>query len=70
MLSQLSRVQVKQWRQLQVPEVHQLLEILKKTSKPEYFREDEKNFYYEKKKKETPDLLIWVKKLIWIMKKW
>ena len=69
-LSQLSRVQVKQWRQLQVPEVHQLLEILKKTSKPEYFREDEKNFYYEKKKKETPDLLIWVKKLIWIMKKW
>ena len=69
MLSQLSRVQVKQWRQLQVPEVHQLLEILKKTSKPEYFREDEKNFYYEKKKKETPDLLIWVKKLIWIMKK-
>ena len=68
-LSQLSRVQVKQWRQLQVPEVHQLLEILKKTSKPEYFREDEKNFYYEKKKKETPDLLIWVKKLIWIMKK-
>ena len=69
-LNQLSRVQVKQWRQLQVPEVHQLLEILKKTSKPEYFREDEKNFYYEKKKKETPDLLIWVKKLIWIMKKW
>ena len=69
-LSQLSRVQVKQWRQLQVPEVHQLLEILKKTSKPEYFREDEKNFYYEKKKKETPDLLIWVKKLIWIMTKW
>ena len=69
-LSQLSRERVKQWRQLQVPEVQQLLEILKKTSKPEYFREDEKNFYYEKKKKETPDLLIWVKKLIWIMKKW
>ena len=69
-LSQLSRQRVKQWRQLQVPEVQQLLEILKKTSKPEYFREDEKNFYYEKKKKETPDLLIWVKKLIWIMKKW
>ena len=68
-LSQLSRERVKQWRQLQVPEVQQLLEILK-TSKPEYFREDEKNFYYEKKKKETPDLLIWVKKLIWIMKKW
>ena len=69
-LSQLSRERVKQWWQLQVPEVQQLLEILKKTSKPEYFREDEKNFYYEKKKKETPDLLIWVKKLIWIMKKW
>ena len=60
----------KTMEKLQVPEVQQLLEILKKTSKPEYFREDEKNFYYEKKKKETPDLLIWVKKLIWIMKKW
>ena len=51
--SQLSRrEQVKQWRQL--PEVNQLLDILKKTSKPEIFREDEKNFYYEKKK--LPDL--------------
>ena len=39
---------MKQWRQL--PEVNQLLDILKKTSKPELFREDEKNFYYEQKK--------------------
>ena len=42
--SQLSRRgRVKQWRQL--PEVNQQLDILKKTSKPELFREDEKNFY-------------------------
>ena len=47
--SQLSRQeQVEQWRQL--PEVNQLLDILKKTSKPEFFREDEKNFYHEQKK--------------------
>ena len=30
--SQLSRQQVKQWRQLQVPEEHQLLDIMKITS--------------------------------------
>ena len=47
--SQLSRRErVKQWRQL--PEVNQLLVILKKTSKPGLFRDDEKNFYYEQKK--------------------
>ena len=34
----------------QLPEVNQLLDILKKASKPELFREDEKNFYYEQKK--------------------
>ena len=39
---------MKQWRQL--PEINQLLDILKKTSKPELFREDEKSFYYEQKK--------------------
>ena len=40
--SQLSRLeQVKQWRQLS--KVNQLLDILKRTSKPELFREDEKN---------------------------
>ena len=39
--------QVKLWRQL--PKVKQLLDILKKTGKPELFREDEKNFYWEKK---------------------
>ena len=33
-----------------MPEINQLLDILKKTSKPELFREDEKNFYYEQKK--------------------
>ena len=41
------REQVKLWRQL--PKVKRLLDILKKTSKPELFREDEKNFYWEKK---------------------
>ena len=47
--SQLSRRErVKQWRHL--PEVNQLLDILKKTNKPELFREDEKSFYYEQKK--------------------
>ena len=47
--SQLSRWEwVKQWRQL--PEINQLLDILKKTSKPELFREDEKSLYYEQKK--------------------
>ena len=47
--SQLSRrEQVKQWRQL--PEVNQQLDTLKETSKPELFREDEENFYYEQKK--------------------
>ena len=39
---------MKQWRQL--PEVNQQLDILKITSKPEIFREDEKNFYYGQKK--------------------
>ena len=39
---------MKQWRQL--PEINQLLDILKKTSKPELFREDEKSLYYEQKK--------------------
>ena len=38
---------MKKWRQL--PEVNQLLDILKKTSKPELFRDD-KIFYYEQKK--------------------
>ena len=33
---------LKKWRQL--PEVNQPLDILKKTSKPELIREDEKNF--------------------------
>ena len=53
--SQLSRrEQVKQWRQL--PEVNQLLDILKKISKPEVFREDEKNFFINRKK--LPELVI------------
>ena len=39
---------MKQWRQL--PEVSQLLDILKKTGKPECFRGHEKNFHYEQKK--------------------
>ena len=39
---------MKQWRQL--PEVNQLLDIWKKTSKPELFRGDEKKFYHEQKK--------------------
>ena len=38
---------MKQWRQL--PEINQLLDILKKTSKPELFK-DEKSLYYEQKK--------------------
>ena len=59
--SQLSRRErVKQWRQL--PEVNQLLDILKKTSKPELIEEDEKNFMMNRKK--LPDLVIWLKKLI------
>ena len=33
-----------------MPEVNQLLDILKKISKPELFREDEKSFYYEQQK--------------------
>ena len=53
--SQLSRRErVKQWRQL--PEVNQLLDILKKTSKPELIGEDEKNFMMNRKK--LPDLVI------------
>ena len=53
--SQLSRRErVKQWRQL--PEVNQLLDILKKTSKPELIEEDEKNFMMNRKK--LPDLVI------------
>ena len=39
---------MKQWRQL--PEVSQLLDILKKTGKRECFRGHEKNFHYEQKK--------------------
>ena len=47
--SQLSSLeQVKQWRQLS--EVNQLLDILKRTSKSELFRENEKNVYYEQEK--------------------
>ena len=47
--SQLSRLeQVKQWRQLS--KVNQLLDILKRTSKPELFREDEKNVQCEQEK--------------------
>ena len=45
---------MKQWRQL--PKINQLLDILKKTSKPELFREDEKSLYYEQKK--LPELVI------------
>ena len=53
--SQLSRRErVKQWRQL--PEVNQLLDILKKTSKPELIEEDQKNFMMNRKK--LPDLVI------------
>ena len=33
-----------------MPEVNQLLDILKIISKPELFREDEKSFYYEQQK--------------------
>ena len=39
---------LKKWRQL--PEVNQPLDILKKTSKPELIREDEKNFMMNRKK--------------------
>ena len=46
--NQLSRWEwVKQWTELH--EINQLLDVLKKTSKPELFRDDE-NFYYEQKK--------------------
>ena len=38
---------MKQWTELH--EINQLLDVLKKTSKPELFRDDE-NFYYEQKK--------------------
>ena len=46
--NQLSRWEwVKQWTELH--EINQLLDVLKKTSKPELFRDDE-HFYYEQKK--------------------
>ena len=46
--NQLSRWEwVKQWTELH--EINQLLDVLKKTSKPELFRDDE-NFYYEQNK--------------------
>ena len=53
--NQLSRWEwVKQWTELH--EINQLLDVLKKTSKPELFRDDE-NFYYEQKKITRNDYL-------------
>ena len=45
---------MKQWTELH--EINQLLDVLKKTSKPELFRDDE-NFYYEQKKITRNDYL-------------
>ena len=55
--SQLSRLEgVKQWRHLPEVNLNQLLEILKKTMKPELFRGDQKNFYSEQKN--LPELVV------------
>ena len=55
--SQLSRLEgVKQWRHLPGVNLNQLLDILKKTMKPELFREDRKNFYSEQKN--LPELVV------------
>ena len=55
--SQLSRVEgVKQWRHLPEVNLNQLLDIMKKTMKPELFREYQKNVYSEQKK--LPELVV------------